>query len=191
LLKPLVEIDSGDHVTIEVLTHHANDDAERMIKGDPGAESVFLWTKDKKDVDRRGAGPVDGKLLGRGSDEGFGVHICTVRGAELGDILEVRIMDVKPRPCANPAYAGKAFGSNTAAWWGYHYKDLLTEPKPREVITIYEIDATGQRNSATAARIGRKLSVSPTLQFLGGNQYVACGHPPCFVPFSKKSVNMS
>ncbi len=42
LLKPLVEIDSGDYVTIEVLTHHANDDAERMIKGDPGAESVFL-----------------------------------------------------------------------------------------------------------------------------------------------------
>jgi hypothetical protein len=125
------------------------------------------------------------------SDEGFGVHICTVRGAELGDILEVRIMDVKPRPCANPAYAGKAFGSNTAAWWDYHYKDLLTEPKPREVITIYEIDATGQRNSATAARIGRKLSVSPTLQFLGGDHYVACGHPPCFVPFSKKSVNMS
>src|SRR5713226_838424 len=154
LLKPLVEIDSGDYVTIEVLTHHANDDGERMIKGDPGAESVFLWTKDKKGVDRRGAGPVDGKLLGRGSGEGLGVHICTgpvfVRGAELGDILEVRIMDVKPRPCANPAYAGKAFGSNAAAWWGYHYKDLLTEPKPREVITIYEIDATGQRNSATA-----------------------------------------
>ncbi len=57
-------------------------------------------------MDRRGAGPVDGKLLGRGSGEGFGVHICTgpvfVRGAELGDILEVRIMDVKPRPCAIP-----------------------------------------------------------------------------------------
>jgi acetamidase/formamidase len=154
LLKPRVEIDSGDFVTIEVLTHHANDDADRMIKGDPGAQSVFLWTKDKKGVDRRGAGPVEGKLLGRGSGEGFGVHICTgpvfVRGAELGDILEVRIMDVKPRPSANPAYAGKAFGSNAAAWWGYHYKDLLTEPKPREVITIYEIDASGQRNWATA-----------------------------------------
>ena len=111
LLKPLVEIDSGDYVTIEVLTHHANDDAERMIKGDPGAESVFLWTKEKKGVDRRGAGPVDGKLLGRGSGEGFGVHICTgpvfVRGAELGDILEVR-MDVKPRPCANPMPARRS-----------------------------------------------------------------------------------
>ena len=126
LLKPQLEVDSGDYVTIEALTHHANDDAERMIKGDPGAESVFLWTKDKKGVNRRGAGPIDGKLLGRGAGEGFGVHICTgpvaIRGAEPGDILEVRIMDVKPRPCANPAYAGKSFGSNAAAWWGFQYR---------------------------------------------------------------------
>jgi acetamidase/formamidase len=154
LLKPQLEIDSGDYVTIEALTHHANDDAERMVKGDPGAESVFLWTRDRKGVNRRGAGPVDGKLLGRGSGEGFGVHICTgpvyVRGAEPGDILEVRIIDVKPRPCANPAYAGKSFGSNAAAWWGFHYKELITEPKPREVCTIYEIDTSGQRNWAQA-----------------------------------------
>jgi acetamidase/formamidase len=154
LLKPQLEVDSGDYVTIEALTHHANDDADRMIKGDPGAESVFLWTKDKKGVNRRGAGPLDGKLLGRGAGEGFGVHICTgpvaIRGAEPGDILEVRIMDVKPRPCANPAYAGKSFGSNAAAWWGFQYKDLITEPKPREVCTIYEIDTSGQRNWAQA-----------------------------------------
>jgi acetamidase/formamidase len=57
---------------------------------------------------------------------------------------------VKPRPSANPQFTGKAFGSNAAAWWGFHYKELLTEPKPREVITIYEIDATGQRNWAKA-----------------------------------------
>jgi acetamidase/formamidase len=154
LLPPRIEIDSGDYITIEALTHHANDDAERMIKGDPGAESVFLWTRDKKNVDRRGAGPVDGKLLGRGSGEGFGVHVCTgpvfVRGAEPGDILEVRIIDVKPRPCANPLYPGKSFGSNAAAWWGFQYKDLLTEPKPREVCTIYEIDTSGQQNWAQA-----------------------------------------
>ena len=57
-LKPRVEIDSGDFVTIETLTHHAGDDLERMVKGDPGAESVYLWTKDKKGVNRRGAGPM-------------------------------------------------------------------------------------------------------------------------------------
>jgi hypothetical protein len=56
-LKPQVEIDPGDFVTIEALTHHAGDDWDRMIKGDPGAESVYLWTKDKKGVNRRGAGP--------------------------------------------------------------------------------------------------------------------------------------
>ena len=42
-LKPLIEVESGDYVTLETLTHHANDDAERMVRGDPGAESVFYW----------------------------------------------------------------------------------------------------------------------------------------------------
>lgn len=32
-------------------------------------------------------------------------------------MIELRIIDVTPRPCANPQYPGKAFGSNTAAWW--------------------------------------------------------------------------
>src|SRR6266566_703358 len=109
------ELDDISYVCQERRRDEAHDETSIAH---PGAESVFLWTKDKKGVDRRGAGPVDGKLLGRGSGEGFGVHICTVRGGELGDILEVRIMDVKPRPCVNPAYAGKAFGSNAAAWWG-------------------------------------------------------------------------
>src|SRR5579883_1400309 len=153
-LKPVVEVDSGDFVTIEALTHHSNDDAERMVKGDPGLESVFRWDKSGKGVNRRGAGPMDASLFGRGAGEGLGVHILTgpvyIRNAEPGDILEVRIIDVKPRPSANPKYPGKAFGSNAAAWWGYHYKDLLTEPKPREVVTIYEIDATGDRNWARA-----------------------------------------
>ena len=110
-LKPQVEINSGDLITIEALIHHANDDAERMVKGDPGAESVFLWTKEKKGVNRRGAGPMDASLFGRGAGEGLGVHICTgpvyVRGAQEGDVIELRIIDVTPRPCANPQYPGK------------------------------------------------------------------------------------
>jgi hypothetical protein len=66
LLPPLIEVDSGDFVTIETLTHHANDDAGRMIQGDPGAESVYLWNNSRKGVDRRGAGPLDASLFGRG-----------------------------------------------------------------------------------------------------------------------------
>jgi len=153
-LKPLVELESGDFVTIETLTHHANDDAERMVKGDPGAESVFFWDKTRKGVDRRGAGPMDASLFGRGAGEGLGVHICTgpvaVKGAKPGDIIEVRILDVKPRPSANPKYSGKSFGSNAAAWWGYHYNDMIEEPKPREVITIYEVDTSSERDWARA-----------------------------------------
>jgi hypothetical protein len=42
---PQAIVHSGDFVTLETLTHHANDDAERMVKGDPGAESVFKWAK--------------------------------------------------------------------------------------------------------------------------------------------------
>jgi acetamidase/formamidase len=153
-LKPVLYVESGDFVTIETLTHHAYDDYARMIEGDPGAESVFHWTKEAKSVDRRGAGPINASIHGRGAGEGFGVHICTgpifVRDAEPGDVIEVRILDVRPRACCNPAFQGRAFGSNAAAWWGFQYNDLLTEPKPREVITIYEIDATGEPNWARA-----------------------------------------
>lgn len=148
-LKPLIEINSGDYVTIECLTHQAGDDPERMIKGDPGAESVYYWTKDKKNVNRRGIGPMNAP---NGAGGGQGVHIMTgpvfVHGAEPGDILEVRILDMYPRPCANPDYKGSTFGTNLAAHWGYQYHDLLKNPKPREVVTIYEFDAASGRNWA-------------------------------------------
>jgi acetamidase/formamidase/AraC-like DNA-binding protein len=143
-LKPVISVRSGDVVTVETLTQHASDDRERMIDGDPGAESVFHWTADKKAVDRRGAGPMDASIFGRGAGEGFGVHICTgpvyVHEAEPGDVLEIRILDVQPRPSCSAAFHGRIFGSNAAAWWGFHYRDQLTEPKQREVVTIYEID---------------------------------------------------
>ncbi|WP_233831614.1 acetamidase/formamidase family protein [Paraburkholderia sp. ZP32-5] len=155
-LKPVLELNSGDTVTIETLTQHAADDWERMVQGDPGAESVFHWSATRKNVNRRGAGPMDASIYGRGAGEGFGVHICTgpiaVRGAEPGDVLEVRIVDIHPRRCANPKFAGRAFGSNAAAWWGFHYRELLTEPKPREVVTIYELDADATAGEAACAR---------------------------------------
>src|SRR5690606_14784406 len=151
-LKPTVELESGDFATIETLTHHCGDDVERMIKGDPGAESVFRWDANGKAVDRRGAGPMDHPL---GAGGGQGVHICTgpiaIRGAEPGDVLEVRILDVWPRESGNPQFKGRTFGSNAAANWGFHYGDLIEEPVKREVITIYEVDARGERNWARAA----------------------------------------
>jgi AraC-type DNA-binding domain-containing proteins len=153
-LPPVLEVMPGDTVTIETLTQHASDDRERMIDGDAGAESVFHWTAEQKNVNRRGAGPIDASVYGRGAGEGFGVHICTgpvaVRGAMPGDVLEVRILDVRPRPCCNPRFAGRAFGSNAATWWGFHYRDMLTEPREREVVTVFEIDCERADSRARA-----------------------------------------
>lgn len=153
-LEPKLMVDSGDVITVETLTHHANDDSSRMIAGDLGAESVYEWSETFKAVDRRGAGSTDPDVYTVGSGESAGVHIMTgpiyINGAEPGDVLEVQILDVKPRPSGNPAYRGRTFGSNAAAWWGFHYNDMIEEPKPREVITIYELDATGEEDYATA-----------------------------------------
>jgi acetamidase/formamidase/AraC-like DNA-binding protein len=153
-LRPVLEIRSGDSIEVETLTQHASDDPELMIRGDGAAEEVFLWTKEKKGVDRRGAGPLDASIFGRGAGEGFGVHICTgpiaVKDAEPGDVIEVRIDDITPRPSRSPGYEGRCFGSNVAAWWGYHYGELIEEPKPRENVTIYEIFADGDGGYAQA-----------------------------------------
>lgn len=142
VVAPALTLRSGDRATIETLTHHAGDDYDRMIAGDPGAESVFEWTRERKAIARRGAGPTEGPFQ-RGCGEGLGVHLLTgpvvVENAEPGDILEVRILDVRPRPSGNRAYAGRSFGSNVAASWGFHYHDLIEEPKPREVVTIFEL----------------------------------------------------
>ncbi|MGB3135379.1 MAG: acetamidase/formamidase family protein [Nodosilinea sp.] len=153
-LQPKLTVNSGDIITVETLTHHANDDASLMVQGDPGAESVYAWTPEGKGVDRRGAGSTDPDVYETGAGEGAGVHILTgpiyVSSAEPGDVLEVKILDVAPRPSGNPEYEGRTFGSNAAAWWGFHYNDMVEEPNPREVITIYELDATETEDYATA-----------------------------------------
>ena len=154
-LPPVLAVRSGDTITVETLTQHASDDAARMIAGDPDAEAVFAWTPQAKGVDRRGAGPMNASIYGRGAGEGFGVHILTgpitVEEARPGDVLEVEMLDIVPRPSAAPGFAGRCFGSNAAVWWGRHYDDLLTAPKLREVITIYEIVTCGGRPCAHAA----------------------------------------
>lgn len=152
--RPVLRVRSGDYVTIDTVTHHAADDHERMIAGDPEMEEIYRWTPGEKAIDRRGAGPMDASAVGRGAGEGFGVHLLTgpiaIAGAERGDVVEVRFLEMAPRPSSNPKYTGRAFGSNVAAYWGFHYGDLLTEPKPREVITLYEVETAHGRSSAHA-----------------------------------------
>eukprot|EP01024_Parvocaulis_polyphysoides_P034568 TRINITY_DN30620_c0_g1_i1.p1 TRINITY_DN30620_c0_g1~~TRINITY_DN30620_c0_g1_i1.p1 ORF type:complete len:492 (-),score=88.47 TRINITY_DN30620_c0_g1_i1:208-1683(-) len=129
-LQPALVVKSGDEVFVEMLTHHAGDDYEKMIKGDPGMEDVFRWDSENgPNIETRG-------MTGKGD----GVHIVTgpiyVCDAEPGDVLKVEILELKPR--LNPE--GKSFGSNAAAWWGFHQRIGFKTGKPgREVITIYEI----------------------------------------------------
>jgi acetamidase/formamidase/AraC-like DNA-binding protein len=166
-IAPVLEVASGDIVTVETLTQHGGDDYERMVAGDPGAESVYDWTADHKAVDRRGAGPMKASIYGRGPGEGFGVHICTgpiaVRGAEPGDVLEIEVMAILPRPSAHPDHAGKSFGSNAATFWGMQYEDLLTEPKAREVVTIYEVDHPGQTGGFQEGASGDRCACAHAL----------------------------
>ncbi|XRB04344.1 acetamidase [Pycnococcus provasolii] len=145
-LKPKLTIDSGDIVNVEMLSHHAGDDPDLMIKGDSGVESVYEFPPGKT---------VETHMRGM-TGKGDGVHILTgpifVTGAEPGDVIEVDILELTPRE--NPQ--GKAYGSNAAAWWGYDYGINGPESKPVpasvakgkqiEVATIYEAkkDASGK-----------------------------------------------
>lgn len=135
---PVLKVNSGDIVTVEAVTHHSGDDYERMIEGDAGVEDIFHWDSVEKNEDLRGPG----------------VHIMTgpiaVKGAEPGDVLEVKILDMKLRPNGNGKYAGKTYGVNAAANWGYLYGDMIEEPKKREVVTIYEMSSDGVTDYATA-----------------------------------------
>jgi hypothetical protein len=117
-----------------------------MIKGDAGAESVYLWTKDKKGVNRRVAGPENASLFGRGAGEGLGVHICTgpvfVRGAQEGDVIELRIIDVAPRPSANPAYPGKASAATPPCLHAALHQKMLHGENPLTSAGTRAVSAT-------------------------------------------------
>uniref|UniRef100_A0A383V546 Acetamidase n=1 Tax=Tetradesmus obliquus TaxID=3088 RepID=A0A383V546_TETOB len=133
-LKPRLVIPSGSEVTVEMITHHAGDDPDKMIKGDPGVEDIYKWGA-SMNIPTRGA-----------SGQGDGVHVLTgpiyVCDAEPGDVLQIQILELVPRK--NPR-TGKAYGSNAAAWWGYQFRTPFKTGKAREVTTIYEVveDADG------------------------------------------------
>mmetsp|Transcript_3360 Transcript_3360/g.6285 ORF Transcript_3360/g.6285 Transcript_3360/m.6285 type:complete len:256 (-) Transcript_3360:1280-2047(-) len=140
-LDPIITVDSGDSITVEMATHHACDDWDRMIKGDPGMESIFTWNENGAYEEYRGA-----------SGSGDGVHVLTgpiyVNSAMPGDLLKVEIMDLYPRLNAD----GKSYGSNAAAWWGFQARVNKVDGEPffagsftgtpsknDEVVTIYEV----------------------------------------------------
>jgi acetamidase/formamidase len=102
---------SGDTIEVDAITHHAGDAPDLLM--DDGIRAIWAGIAE--------------------ADRGPGVHILTgpiaVEGAEVGDTLVVRILDMKPR---------LAHGSNCAANWGLLYKTFA-----KERITIYGLDEVG------------------------------------------------
>jgi acetamidase/formamidase len=116
-IAPALRVRSGDLIQAEAVTHHAGDAPDLMM--DAGVTRLF------EEIRPETRSP--------------GVHIMTgpiyVEGAEPGDMLEVRYLNMRPR---------LNYGSNLAANWGHLYQEF----GEKERVTIYAIDANG--NTARA-----------------------------------------
>jgi acetamidase/formamidase len=144
-LDPVLTIASGAEVVVDMATHQACDDYDKMILGDEDMEDIYAW-KESESMFETTSG-VDG------------VHILTgpiyVNDAEPGDLLMVEILDLQPRPNKD----GKIYGSSVAANWGYHARFPKsdgttftagsftgTPGSNDEVVTIYELMEDGEGN---------------------------------------------
>jgi acetamidase/formamidase len=116
-LEPVLTVRSGDLVRIETLTHQAGDAPDLLM--DEGIERVFAEVSD------RGPGP----------------HLLTgpiaVAGARPGDVLQVDILQARPR---------LPFGANISGHWGLLYDDF-----GKERVTIYELDVDAMLGRARFA----------------------------------------
>lgn len=124
-------VNFGDIVMVDVIIYYFGDDYEWMIKGDVGVEDIFYWIEfEKMEVDC-----------------GLGVYIMigliVVEGVELGDVLEVKILDMKFCFNGNGEYVGKIYGFNVVVNWGFFYGEMEEELVICEVVMIYEMDLEG------------------------------------------------
>jgi len=62
-----------------------------------------------------------------------------------GDVLEVRILDVRPRPSMHPDHKGRVFRRQFGRVVGLHYAHLIEPPKPREVSHDIRVGRNGPR----------------------------------------------
>jgi acetamidase/formamidase len=119
-IKPALTVKSGDLIQAQAVTHHAGDDPELMF--DEEIHRIFT------EIDPATRAP--------------GCHIMTgpiyVEGAEPGDMLEVRYLQMTPR---------FNYGSNLQANWGHLYQEF----GETERVTIYRIDPNAYTASAVYA----------------------------------------
>jgi len=108
---PRISMESGETITVEVITHHAGHDYAKMIRGDTAIEEIFSWESTES---------LQNKTVPK--LPGSGVHLITgpieVVGAEPGDVVQVDILELDPRPNSN----GRTFGTNSQKFAGYQYR---------------------------------------------------------------------
>ncbi|KAL3906684.1 MAG: hypothetical protein SGARI_003888, partial [Bacillariaceae sp.] len=126
---------SGETVTVEVITHHSGHDWAKMIKGDAAVEEIFYWEANQTLENKN-----EPKL------PGSGVHLITgpirLDQAEVGDVVQVDILELDPR--LNPE-TGRCFGTNSQKFAGYQYRvGEMRDGTPyvrtggTEAITVFE-----------------------------------------------------
>lgn len=49
---PKISMNSGETITVEVITHHSSHDYAKMIRGDPAVEEVFAWKVGETQVEK-------------------------------------------------------------------------------------------------------------------------------------------
>jgi len=107
--KPVLKIKPDDIVEMETVTHHAGDAPDLLM--DDGVRAIYDAIPE--------------------AERAPGVHLLTgpiyIEGAEPGDVLEVKVLDLKPR---------LEYGINFEANWGLLYEDFGR----KEHVTIYKID---------------------------------------------------
>ncbi len=117
---PALRVNSGDLIWAESVTQHAGDAPDLLM--DEGIRALYAGIPQ--------------------SMRGPGVHVLTgpvfVKGAEPGDMLEVRYLSMEPR---------LGYGSNLAGNWGYLYNEM----GKTERATIFKFDANSQTAEAVFA----------------------------------------
>ncbi|KAJ1455706.1 hypothetical protein M885DRAFT_440720 [Pelagophyceae sp. CCMP2097] len=174
--KPLVTIQSGETLTMEVLTHHCTHDYAKMIRGDTAAEEVYYWKKG--DAIEKKAVPKFGQS---------GVHLITgpveVQGAEPGDVVQVDILALDPRK--NPV-SGKTYGTNSAKFAGYHFRvpeadgTMSVRTGGDEVVTVFEFVETPSGKMGWGKPV--YMYTYPTVTDAGGTTRTFDGMPGIVIP---------
>ncbi|PSC67996.1 acetamidase [Micractinium conductrix] len=131
-LEPNLVVASGDTVSVKMITHHEGDDYDKMIKGDPGVEDIYKWTKVitiyevVEEADGTYSVATDYQFRFADGPTGYPgpTTPCVESNVSLPDALEGMEMSFE-----NPAtFSGKDVpcikGKQT--WAGYYYPGLLT-----------------------------------------------------------------